>query len=61
MRNYYSDPTANTAIANIMREERRKNRAEKLRKARKPVSLKQAECSALSSHRQEDARTTGQK
>jgi len=61
MRNYYSDPTANAAIANIMREERRKNRAEKLREARKSMPLRQAERSAASAPRQEDARTTGQK
>lgn len=46
MRGTYADPTANTAIANIMREERRKAREEarkaqrEARKASAPSSVR---------------------
>lgn len=61
MRNAYSDPTANAAIANIMREERRKKRAAIRRETRTPAPLQAAERSAPSALRRAGAQTTGQK
>ncbi len=43
MRNWYADPTANTAIANIMREERMKERAARRAREREEAARKRRE------------------